>query len=119
MKRFGTEMTTRICFFFYDKREKFKRIIFHYKGTNLVTYRIRQNKVIVIANKNEEHNFQFLKSHAHKDWEKYFEYELEEHILTVTFKNPIFAFDIKTAKKDPEWGEEYDSISFEGHRLCI
>ena len=101
MKMFETKMTVRI--------------VFHYTGTNLVTYRVRLNTVTVIASKSKDGaNFRFLKTYAHEDWEKYFSYTIEDNILKVTFKPAIVAIDVETAKKDPEWGVKFDSISFKG-----
>ena len=115
MKMFETKMTVRICFFYDDVNNKFKRIIFHYTGTNLVTYRVQHNTVTVITDKSKDGaNFQFLKRCAHKDWGKYFSYTNEDNILKVTFKPSITAIDVKTTKKDPGWGVKFDSISFKG-----
>ena len=112
MKKLEKKISMRMCFFLWPNG-KFKRIIFHYRGTDLVIYTIRLNVIRVKCSK-VGGNFHFLKTYAHKDWENYFDYKIENDGLVVTFKVPIAAVDVDLGKKDPEWLQKYDSIHFTG-----
>ena len=112
MKKFEKRISMRMCFFLWPNGG-LKRIMFHYRGTDLVTYRICLNMIRVTCIK-DEGNFHFLKTYARKDWEKYFDYKIENNELVVTFKVPITAVDVELGKKDPEWMVKYDSIDFTG-----
>ena len=112
MKKFEKKISMRMCFFLWPNGQ-LTRIIFHYRGTDLVTYSIRLNMIRVKCSKFGG-NFHFLKTYAHKGWEKYFDYKTENNELVVTFKVPIAAVDVELGKKDPEWMIKYDSIDFTG-----
>ena len=111
MQNSTTKITLRIGFFTKDDGKQ-KRIIFHYKGTDLIVYRIRLKTITVKAFDSQEANFQFLKTYADREWEKYFEYKIEKNILKVTFKIPVEAIDVETLKKNPDWYTRHDSIHF-------
>jgi hypothetical protein len=112
MKKLEKKISMRMGFFLWPNG-KLTRIMFHYRGTDLVTYRIRLNMIRVKCS-GADGNFHFLKTYARKDWEKYFGYKIENNELVVTFKVPIAAVDVELGKKDPDWMVKYDSIDFTG-----
>ena len=111
MKDLETKITLRIGFFTIDEGKR-QRIMFHYKGKYLITYRIRLNTITVKAFDSKGAKYQFLKTYARKDWGKYFEYTIKKNILKVTFKTPVYAIDVETVKKNPDWLVKHDGIHF-------
>ena len=112
MKKLEKKISMRMCFFLWPNG-KLTRIMFHYRGTDLGTYRIRLNMIRVKCS-GADGNFHFLKTYARKDWEKYFGYKIENNELVVTFKVPIAAVDVDPREKDSLYLQKYDSISFTG-----
>ena len=112
MKDLNKKVTLRI-FFFLWVNGKMNRITFHYAGTDLVHYLIIRNKVRIRIISGEG-KFKFLKTYARNEWEKLFDYSIEEKELVVTYNANITGVEFSISKKDPEWMIKYDSIDFTG-----